>query len=339
MKRSRESWSFSVTTLRDVAKLAGVSTAAASYVLTGKKKMSEEVIERVHQAMSATGYKPNQSARALRTGQTKTLGLIVPDITNPFFPQLAQAIEMRARAEGYATVLMESSYEANTEARELEFLTQRGVDGLIWILSGHGRLPAEKPTVPTVLFDYAPHDWHTIHADDYGGGRMQARFALQAGHTNVALLWGPLSITAIQERRRGFYDESNSKLKIALELESPFSLTLAKGLERKLLAQQDEYSLLVCGNDVLAIAAMKVFKKAGVEIPGKISVIGFDDTPLSDIVDPPLTTIAQPIKKLGSQAVELLLGQIQGRKNLQTSLVVPVSLVERGSTKRLKETL
>jgi LacI family transcriptional regulator len=325
-----------MATLRDVAKLAGVSVATASYVLTGKKRMSEEVEQRIHQAVQQIGFQPNSMARALRTGQSKTLGLIVPDITNPFFPQFAQAVETRARTEGYATVLMESGYEAQTELQNLDFLTSRGVDGLIWTLSGSGRLPSSKPSVPTVITDYAPSGWHSVHADDYGGGRLQARFALQAGHQKVMLLWGLLSITAIQERQRGFYDESAGRLTVVAELESPFSLNLSKSLERKLLSQAKDCTLLICGNDVLAIAAIKAFKRAGIAVPEQVSVIGFDDTPLSEIVEPSLTTIAQPTKKLGSLAVDLLLGQIQGRKDLTPQIIVPVSLIERGSTRRLE---
>src|SRR3712207_2038452 len=114
-----------MTTLKDVAQLAGVSTATVSYVLNGKKRVTPDVLERVQQAVQATGYRPNTAARALRTGQTFTFGLIVPDITNPFFPQLAQAIEARAKNEGYVTVLVESGYEAQAEADALDRLTQQ----------------------------------------------------------------------------------------------------------------------------------------------------------------------------------------------------------------------
>jgi LacI family transcriptional regulator len=324
-----------MTTMKDVARHAGVSVATVSYVLNGNKPISSKVIERVQQAIRATGYQPNSLARALRTGRSKTFGLIVPDITNPFFPQLAQAIEARARAEGYATVLMESSYEADAEMQGLAFLTQRGIDGLIWTLSGSDRLPLSKPSVPTVILDYAPSEWFSVRADDYGGGRMQARFAKQLGHENVALLWGLRSITSIEERRRGFYDESAGGLNVVLELDTAFNLDLPKPLARKLVARRGDYSFIVCGNDVLAIAAIKTLKAQGIRVPEDVSVIGFDDTPMSTVIDPALTTIAQPTKKLGSLAVELLLGQLQNKKIPQSSVVVPVSLVERGSTKAL----
>jgi LacI family transcriptional regulator len=318
-------------TMMDVAQRAGVSVATVSYVLNGNKPISTEVVERVQEAMRATGYQPNSVARALRTGQSRTLGLVVPDLTNPSFPQFIQAIEARARADGYATILMESSNK-ETEAQSLTFLTQRGVDGLIWML-GSDHLPTTKPSVPTVILDYAPTGWLSVHADDYGGGRMQARFAKQTGHKNVALLWGARSLTSVQERRRGFHDESGGGLNIALELETPFSLELPKSLERKLEAERGNYSFLACGSDLLAIAAIKALRAMKINVPEDVSVIGFDDTPLSTVIDPPLTTIAQPIKKLGTFAVELLLIQIQDKDVLQPSMVIPVSLIQRSSTK------
>lgn len=322
-------------TMMDVAQRAGVSIATVSYVLNGNKPISTEVVERVQQAMRVTGYQPNSVARALRTGQSKTLGLVVPDITNPSFPQFTRAIEARARAEGYAVVLMESISEADTEAQSLTFLTQRGVDGLIWMPSGNNRLPATKPSVPTVLLDYADIGWSSVRADNYGGGRMQARCAKQLGHKNIALLWGPRSSSSIQERRRGFYDESGGNLNVVLELDTPFTLELPKPLEHKLVSQRGSYSFIVCGNDVLAIATIKALKAAGINVPEEVSVIGFDDTPLSTIIDPPLTTIAQPVKKLGTFAVELLLAQLQDKDILQPTMVIPVSLIQRGSTKPL----
>jgi LacI family transcriptional regulator len=321
-----------VANLKDVAKLAGVSPATASYVLNGTKRVSGEVSERVRRAVVETGYQPNRAARALRTGQSHALGLIVPDITNPFFPELARVIEARARTEGYATVLIESGYEVQTEKQGLEFLISHGVDGLIWVLSGSGRLPSTKPSVPTVLVDYAPAGWYSVHADDYGGGRMQARYALASGHKDVALLWGPLSVTSILERRRGFYDESQGVLNIVTELESPFALELPKGIERNLLAKRGVYTFLVCGNDVLAVGAIRALKRAGINVPGEVSVIGFDDTYIAEVVDPPLTTIAQPTKKLGALAVETVVRSIQNLRPQCDTLIVPVSLKERAST-------
>jgi LacI family transcriptional regulator len=321
-------------TLKDVARLADVSTATVSHVLNGKKKVSPEVAERVLRAVSETGYRLNTAARSLRTGRTGILGLIVPDITNPFFPQLAQAVEARAKTAGYATVLLESGYQVDTEAQGLDFLARHRVDGLIWVMSG-GPPRHAQPDFPTVVVDYAPPSWNAVHADDYGGGRLQARFAVEAGHRRVALLWGPLTVTSIQERRRGFLEEAGPHLEIVHECSAPFGLTLPRTTERELLRAQGDYSLIVCGNDMLAVAALRALKRAGLDVPGQVSVIGFDDTSLAQIVEPPLTTIAQPVRRLGNLAVEQLLELISGAQQAPRQQVVPVTLKERGSTRRL----
>lgn len=322
-------------TLKEVAQAAGVSVATASYVLTGKRRMSDDVMLRVREAAKRLGYQPNRAARALRMGRSHTLGLIVPDITNPFFPQLAQAIEARARAEGYATVLFESGYQSEAEAQALKFLTERDVDGIIWVLSGSGRVPTKRPSIPTVVVDYAPPGWSSVHADDYGGGQLQARFAIEAGHRNVALLWGPLSVTSIQERRRGFLDECVGDLNIVLELESHFTMSLARSVQAKLADRSSEYTLLICGNDVLAAGAMRSLRRAGIEIPDEVSVLGFDDTILCDIVEPSLSTIAQPTRKLGTLSVEMLLRALGDENRPPEVVVVPVRLRERLSTRRI----
>lgn len=321
-------------TMKDVANHAGVSIATVSHVLNQTKRITPAVVDRVKTSMQEIGYLPNSVARALRTGQTKMLGFIVPDITNPFFPLLIQSIEAKARTQGYATVLLESGYNARTEAQGLEFLIQRGVDGIIWVFGGSKRRPA-KPPVPTVVIDYAPKNWISVRADDYAGGRLQASFALEAGQRQVALLLGLLTVSSIQVRRRGFYDESQNRLGVTLEIESPFTFELPPSVAQALIDKHKDYSLLICSNDVLAIAAMKVLRQAGIAIPKDVSVLGFDDSPLSEIVEPALSTIAQPTEDIATIVIDHLLRQIQGLQVDKKSTIVPVQLVERGSTKRI----
>lgn len=322
-------------TIRDVAKDAGVSTATVSHVINQTKNITPAVVARVKASMQKIGYQPNSVARALRTGQTRTLGFIVPDITNPFFPQLIQSVEAKARAQGYATVLLESGYDAKTEAQGLEFLIHRGVDGIIWIFSGSERVPTKPSSIPMVIIDYAPKGWASVRADDYEGGRLQAKFALEGGHRKVALLLGLLSVSSIQVRRKGFYDESQDKLELVVEVESPFSFDLPKTIAQELVKHHQHYSLLICSNDVLAIAAMKVLRRAGISVPDQVSVLGFDDTVLSEIVEPSLSTIAQPTEDISTIVIDNLLKQIQGIPVDKDPIIVPVKLIERGSTKRL----
>lgn len=319
-------------TLKEVAQRAGVSTATVSHVLNNKKSVTPDVYSRVQHAVASTGYRMNTAARALRTGRSKTLGLLIPDIANPFFPQLIKAVEARAKQEGYALVLFESGYEAQTERRGLAFLETQRVDGVIWVLSASDRLPARPHGLPTVVLDYAPHDWFAVRADDYEGGRLQARHAMNLGHTHALAVWGHFTVTSIRERRRGFLDEAAGRLTLIDELEAPFFLELGGEAQTRLLSQRGAYSFVVCGNDVLAIAVMRTLKAAGLRIPQEVSVIGFDDTPLCPIVDPPLSSIGQSVSQLGALAVEGLLQQLRPEPARPHQIIVPVNLEARGST-------
>jgi LacI family transcriptional regulator len=319
-----------MTTLKDVAQIAGVSTATVSYVLTGKKHVSSEIENRIHAAVRQTGYQPNRAARALRTGRTHSLGLIVPDIANPFFPALAQAIEERARREGYALVLIDATYNPEAELQGLAFLEQHSVDGLIWVPSSE-TLPRRDLPFPAVILDHPTPGFSTICADDQGGGRMQARHAIQLKHERVALLSGPQRLASARERRRGFIEGAQGALTLVLDLHAPFTLKLPREVEQELIARRGEYSFLACGNDNQAVAAMRLFRNAGISVPSDVSVIGFDNNMLAEIVDPGLTTIEQPIREIGSLAVEMALEAVRG-KTASEDLIVPVRLNERGST-------
>jgi len=320
-------------TLKDVARVAGVSPATVSYVLSGKKKMSPDVVRKVEEAVRITNYQVNSAARALRTGANKTLGLMIPDITNPFFPHLAQEIKHEARANGYAVMLMDTSYDASTEVEDLQFLIDKGVDGLIWVPGGNG-VPSCDFTVPAVIIDHETDGFSTIHADDFGGGRMQARYAGDTGHSRVALISGPQSLKSARERRRGFMEEAGN-LDLILDIECPFDLTLPGDVEEILLSGRKDYTFIGCGNDLIAIAVMRSLKKAGCRIPEDISVIGFDNNMMAGLVDPPLTTINQPIGKISSLAVNMAISAIQNRSGRIESMVVPVSLKERESVRAL----
>lgn len=319
-----------VVTLKDVAQVAGVSTATVSYVLNNTKTVSPEVVSRVQEAVAKTGYRLNMAARALRTGQSKTFVLFIPDIANPFFAPMIKSIELKARLHGYATVLFESGYDLEAEARGLDFMKQHRFDGIVCVLRDFTRLPEQDRALPTVVIDYASSDRFSVHANDYEGGRLQARHATELGHRRAVAIWGLQSIASIRERRRGFLEESQGRLELVEELETPFRLELPSEAAQTLLSRND-YSFVVCGNDELAIATMRVLKSAGIRVPDDVSVIGFDDIPLCEIVEPSLSSIEHPAALIGQLAVESLMQQINGASSPH-QVIVPVQLKARHST-------
>lgn len=320
-------------TLKDVAREAGVSAATVSYVLTGKKRISPEVTERVLAAVRKTKYKLNTAARALRVGGSRTLGLMIPDITNPFFPRLAQEVKHQARALGYAVILTDTSYSASNELEDLEFLHDKGIDGIIWVPS-ETDIPEMESSVPVVLIDQPKEGYATVHADDFGGGRLQARYLCDRGHRSIIVVSGPQTLRAAAERRSGFLHEiAERAIEITLDIEAPFSLNIPNEIEQRIIRGAESATAIACGNDALAIGVMKRLLDNGIDVPGDVSIIGFDNNMMADYVRPPLTTIAQSTEKLGSLAVNLVVGLIHNPASIREDVVVPVTVVERESVR------
>jgi LacI family transcriptional regulator len=324
----------SVATLQDVAKRARVSIATVSHVLNDTKQVTASVRERVLKAASDLNYRANHFGRSLRTGTSRTLGAVVPDLTNPFFPELLQSIETTARSLGYTLLLVDSTSERPNEHAALEILASQNVDGLIWVpINDHAMTEALPPTVVVSGSYLGSAD--TVYSDQRKGGKLQAQAAIDHGHTKIALLSGPQSTGNSRDRRKGFLDEVEGRTELLWEQEVPFSLTLPQ--EAAELLQQQDFSLVVAANDTIAIAALRVLLDAGIKVPEEVSIIGFDDIALSSLVTPPLTTVRQPIRDLGARAVRLLHKRITEPDGQLCHEILDVELIERRSLIRLNE--
>ncbi len=315
--------------LKDVAQAAGVSVATVSYVLRGAKPVSREVELRVWQVARELGYQPNRSAQTLRTGRSRTLGLLVPDLTNPYFPALVQVIETTARALGYALILIDAQNDPATEREGLELLAGYSVAGSVWVPVGE----PPKPPFPTVIVDRPAEGFDAVQADHYQGGALLAAYALELGHHRIGLLSGPRELISAQERRRGFL-EGLGGLDPVWECAVPFALELPEAALARLT--RNEITLLVCANDVVAIGAVRSLKQLGRRVPGEVSVLGFDDVPWAALLEPPLATVRQPVAELGRTAVMLLHERIQAPEAPIKRQVLPVELVARRSAQKAR---
>lgn len=320
-----------MVTLKDVAQRAGVSTATVSHVLNGTKKVRDVVAGRVRRAAEELGYYTNSSARTLRTGRSYTLGLMLPDLQNPFFPSLVQVIERKARAEGYSLLLIDAANDPASEADGFRLLAGKGVDGLIWIPLA-GPPPTELP-YPVLVVDRPAGELDVVTADHHQGGRLLAEHALRLGHSRVGLISGPQSLASARLRRDGFLSGARGSLELAWEVETPFDLNLPAEVESLLL--DSPVSLLVAGSDVIAIGALHLLQRHGIEVPADVSVLGFDDIPWASLVRPQITTVRQPIGTIGERAVEVLLRRIEDPGTKRAEEVVPVELVPRESSARM----
>ena len=323
-----------MASLKDVAKLAGVSIATVSYVLRGTKVVSSEVERRVRQAVRALDYQPNRTAQALRTGRSGTLGLIVPDLTNPFFPLLVQAIETTGRALGYALILIDSQNDPATERQGLELLASYNVEGAIWIPVADA--PGEPWRFPTVVVDRPLEGFDVVQADHAQGGELLAAYAVRLGHRRVGLLSGPRTLASAAERRDGFLRAAAGKLEVVWEREAPFALELPPEVVQ--LLWRREATLVVCSNDTLAVGVVRAVHERGWRVPDDLSVLGFDDVPWAALVEPPLSTVRQPVAELGRRTVARLHARIQAPETPLCREVLPVTLIERRSARPVRET-
>jgi LacI family transcriptional regulator len=320
-----------MVTVKDIAAAVGVSVATVSNVLNERPNVGAVTRRKVLAAARRLGYRPNRAAQAMRTGRTRAIGLVLPDLTNPFFPELAQAVESKARSLGLVVCLIDSQNSVQGESDGFALLMQHAVDGVIWCPLGP-RSPGSLKSIsgPIVLIDRPRPGYAVVHSDYLQGGRLLAEYALRLGHTRVGLLSGPSKLESARQRRDGFVQAFPREIEIAWEVCVPFDGVLTAEAVAALKRRQNA-TLIVAGNDLIAINAIRCLSEQGVRVPHDISVTGFDNIRWTDLVTPRLTTIAQPIGAIGARAVELMLERIAGEKIAAARTVFDVQLIERDS--------
>jgi LacI family transcriptional regulator len=298
-----------------VARLAGVSAAVVSYVLnSGPKPVSEAKRERVEQAIAALNYRPDARARSLRLGRTHAIGLIVPDAANPFFAEVAQAIERAAAPYGLAVLMGTTANDPAKEAKYLEDLAERRVDGIILISSRSDQdlTPATTLAVPTVVMDRAPDDLpiSTIAFDNVDGAATATRHLIDHGHRTVHLLAGPRDV-AVSTRRIAGWREALKQAALTTPRPTHTSFTYEGGraAARKLFARRQPPTAVVVSSDVQAIGVISASADLGLRIPEDLAIVSVDGTRAAAFANPALTTLTQPIEQMASQAVTTILSR------------------------------
>jgi LacI family transcriptional regulator len=325
-----------MATVKDIASAVGVSVATVSNVLNGKPNVGRVIRKKVLQTAKQLGYRPNRAAQAMRTGRTRAIGLVLPDLTNPFFPELAQAVENTARSLGLLVCLIDSQGRADGESNGFALLMQHAVDGIIWCPLGP-RPPKElrKLDRPVVLIDRPGPRYAIVHSNYVMGGELLAKYALQMGHRRVGLLSGPRDLQSARLRRDGFVNAALGKIAVVWEVNVGFDGLLTKHATEALIKHRRKVTLIVAGNDLIAISAIRCLTEHGVRVPEDVSITGFDNIRWSGVVTPGLTTIAQPVGAIGAKAVELMQERLSGEKIPARHTIFDVTLIERDSVKRL----
>lgn len=327
-------------TIRDVAKRAGVSASTVSRVLNHTTGVRETTRKQVEEAIRAMGYSPNHLARSLSRGYTRTVGVVLPDISNPFFPVLARGISDVASCQGYTVILCNSDGDATQEEASVMTLLERHVDGIIFV-AGHENSSAfirrACATVPVVTVDREieglPCD--TVTVDNFKGTYEVTRHLLQIGHVRVAFITGPLYLSTARKRLEGF----RQALKDAGIYDDPpilhgdFKYDTGYSLARELIRLKCGATAVIASNDLMAIGVVRCLQNAGFSVPDDVAVAGFDDIFVASMIQPALTTVAQPAYRMGALAAEMLLRRISGDAGAEpASVVLEPVLVVREST-------
>lgn len=323
-----------MTTIKDVAKHAGVSVATVSRYLNKKGYISEEAKKKIETSIKQLDYRPNQIARSLSTKRMQTIGLIVPDITNPFFPELARAIEDTALKEGYTVVLCNSDEQALKEQQYIETLKQKYVGGFIIATNQLGRDYYTGLNVPLVLLDrISDGNIPSVSSQNKNGAILGTEHLLSCGVSEIACISGPQHVVPAYERTQGFLAAIEGMDIKKHVVESPFHFKEAESIAFDLLSTNPGIDGIFAGSDVIAIGVQRAVHRLGLSVPDDIQIVGYDGISLSEMVTPSLTTVAQNIYQLGETAVNMLLNIIDGKDLDKKHAVIAPSLIIRDSTK------
>jgi DNA-binding LacI/PurR family transcriptional regulator len=308
------------TTIKDVARLAGVNHSTVSRALHGSPLISSETTDRVRQAALQLGYQPSAAARSLKTHSSRVLGVVVSQIDDPFFGEVLQGIEEAAQSSGYSLFIAASQHDQERQEAIFQAMREHRVDGLIICSTSFDAVQNRQfldDGIPIVVVNnQAEKDYkYSIYHDDVGGSRQITRHLLELGHRRIAYLGNSLSGRTNLDRLSGVEQE----LKTAgIEIPPTYLFEVAGGKSEhgfaaiaSLLKHSQRPTALVCFNDMLAIGALQGLQQSGFQVPRDISVTGFDNIAFSAYTQPPLTTFDQPKRFIGAEAARLILGLLE----------------------------
>ncbi|MCM0018666.1 MAG: LacI family transcriptional regulator [Tagaea sp.] len=307
--------------IREVARRAGVSIATVSIALSGKRPVSAETRRQVREAAQAVGYAPNAIASSLRSGRSKLVGLIVSDIANPYFAELARAIETEAAESGYAVIVCNSNEDPKREAELLEVLRVQRVAAVLFAPAGAGGDYAKSLSVrhaaPRVAIDRHVEGLacDQVGLDNHAAARLAALHLIGLGHRRIAYVGDRPGLSTSDDRFEGFrraLADAGIPLEASLCRRGDFRGETAYAAARPLLAGPRPPTAIAAANNVLALGAMQTLGDLGLRCPSDVSVIGIDDFPWSNALHPRLTTVAQPIAEIGAAAVRFALDRLDG---------------------------
>lgn len=328
--------------MKHIARHAGVSLGTVSHVLNGTARVREPLRKRVEEAVRALGYQPSALARGLRRDRTNIIGMIVPDIANPFFPAVVRGAEDVAFSKGYRMILCNTDNDHGKELAHLNELRSFLPSGLIVIPSSFSDLAKQadlyrKSGSAVICVDRLPKRWQgdSVTVANEQGAKAVTQHLIQLGHERIAVITGPLHLTSAEQRLRGYQRAmADAKLKVPPEYlqESLFDLESGRKKAMLLLRLLPHPTAVFAADDMIAMGVLQAIRHLGLRCPEDVSVVGFDDLEFSSLLHPPLSSVYQPGYQLGATAARLLLDRVNGDKGefkhveLQTELRIRESV-------------
>ncbi|HWR49530.1 MAG TPA: LacI family DNA-binding transcriptional regulator [Bryobacteraceae bacterium] len=310
-----------MATIKDVAKHARVSVGTVSNVLSESIPVSSVLRERVLAAIRKLDYHPNYVARSLKVNSTKTLGMVISDITNPFFPQVVRGAEDTAFKHGYLLITFNTDDQVERERQVLSVLRSRRVDGILLVVAPSGAdiehiRNTMQSGIPIVCLDRIPPGLavDSVSVDSVKGAQVCVRHFINRGHRRIAIITGPLTLQTAKDRVEG-YKAALLEAGIAptpeLIIEGDFRESGGYRLAKELLLRHDRPTAVFASNGMMALGLVRALEEVGLACPGDVAVASFDDMPLAAVFRPHLTAIAQPAYEIGCQGAELLIRRLQ----------------------------
>ncbi|HFG1911260.1 TPA: substrate-binding domain-containing protein [Vibrio cholerae] len=333
-----------MATMKDIARLAGVSTSTVSHVINKSRFVSDEIAERVNNAAQQLNYAPSALARSLKMNRTKTIGMLVTTSTNPFFGEVVKGVERSCYHQGYNLILCNTEGDNQRMKASINTLLQKRVDGLLLMCS---TLEGERldvfdryPDIPIVVMDWGPILFASdkIQDNSLQGGYMAAKHLIECGHKEIGCITGPLIRHQAQMRYEG-YKRALAEARIAINpdwiVESDFECEGGYQAFEKLYERGKLPSALFVSNDMMAIGVIQAASQRGLRVPDDLSLIGYDDVHIAKFMTPALTTIHQPKYRLGKAAVDTLLYRLENPDTTAQVVQLEPTLVVRNSVRKL----
>jgi LacI family transcriptional regulator len=328
-------------TINEVAKLAGVSKATVSRVMNDSKPVKKEKYERVMLAIKELEFKPNPVARGLVHKRTGMVGVVIPDITNPFFAELVRGIEEVVRLKNYNMILCNTFHNFETELSYLNMLRDKYVDGIIFMtakVTQNHRDFFIKSQLPVTFINRKCEDLHvaSLDIDNYQAAHDMTAFFLKRGHRRIAIIRAPLTDkTSGFERYHGYQDAMRQygvEPDDSLVMRSNFKIENTYRVVKQFLKEQPPVTAIFATSDLMAIGAIRCLRDHQISVPQQVEVAGFDDIPMASYYNPSITTVRQPITEMGKSATRILIKEINGEKVKNRNIILPYQLVCREST-------